>query len=130
VLPAPPLLTIRFKSVQVRAIIGASLSIMDMVSDSVVIVDYYATDRSGYAMMLVGMVLSNIALQIVIVYIQTRGIGSARWRTFFFDSLAVLTFWKPGLDAWRVASGYDQQSGAVFGEQESMRDDAPPLAAY
>ncbi|GMI24347.1 hypothetical protein TeGR_g5808 [Tetraparma gracilis] len=100
--------------VKVRAAIGAALSIMDMVSDSVVIIDYYATDRSGYATLLVGMVLGNLFFQVLLVYGQTRGIGTSRLRTFFLDSLAVVSFVKPGLDAWRVSSGQEQLPGAAF----------------
>jgi hypothetical protein len=87
---------------------------MDMISDTVIIVDYYNTGRNGYAVLLVGMVLGNICTQLILVYIQTRGIGSSRWRTFFFDSLAVVAFVKPGLDAWRVASGEEQRPGAAL----------------
>ncbi|GMI54871.1 hypothetical protein TeGR_g840, partial [Tetraparma gracilis] len=100
--------------VKVRAAIGATFSIMDMVSDTVIIVDYYATGRSGYANLMVGLVLGNIIIQILIVYVQSRSIGNSRWRTFFFDSLAVVTFVKPGLDAWKVASGQEQLPGAAL----------------
>jgi hypothetical protein len=87
---------------------------MDMISDSVIIADYYDTGRNSYANLMVGMVLGNIIFQLLIVTAQTRKIGSSRWRTFFLDSLAVVTFVKPGLDAWRVAGGQQQQPGAVL----------------
>jgi hypothetical protein len=87
---------------------------MDMISDTVIIVDYYATGRNGYANLMLGMVLTNLLFQLAIIYVQTRKIGSPRWRTFFLDSLAAVAFVKPGLDAWRVASGQEKLPGAAF----------------
>ena len=97
-----------------RAAIGAGLSMFDMLSDVVMIVDYFATGRDGYAYMLLGTVGANLFLQLLIVHWQTRGLKKCRRRTAATEAFAVVTFVKPGLDAWRVASGAEQALGSTF----------------
>jgi hypothetical protein len=46
-------------------------------------------------------------------YAQTHGLKKDKWRTALFEMLSVLTFTKPGLDAYRVASGAEQLPGAA-----------------
>ena len=99
--------------VQVRAGIGASLSFLDMVSDSYMIRNFFMTGRSGASYALVGMVCGNVAFQLLIVTMQTAGLTNNKWRTVFFEVLSVVTFSKPGVDAYRLASGAEQQPGAL-----------------
>jgi hypothetical protein len=47
-------------------------------------------------------------------YIQTQGLKKDKWRTALVEMLSVVTFTKPGVDAYRVASGAAQLAGAAF----------------
>ena len=64
--------------------------------------------------MLIGMVAANVFLQLVFVWINARGLRENKLRTVFLNVLATITFTKPGVEAWRVASGAEQQPGAAF----------------
>ncbi|GMI23643.1 hypothetical protein TeGR_g10659 [Tetraparma gracilis] len=107
--------------VKLRAGLGAGLSLMDMVSDSIIIRDLFTTPGKGpFAKALLACLAFNIAWQVVIVLAQSYGLKKNRLRTMLLESLAVVTFVKPGLDAWRVASGQEQQPGAIFSPLSEM----------
>ena len=46
------------------------------------------------------------------MYTQCQGLKKNRWRTALFEMLTVVSFVKPGMDAYRVASGAEQLPGA------------------
>ncbi|GMI21069.1 hypothetical protein TeGR_g6741 [Tetraparma gracilis] len=98
--------------VKVRAGIGAAVSFADLLSDAYMTRIYYKTGRSGVGNSLVGMVGANLALQLAMVTLQTSNLKTRRWRTFFWEALSVITFTKPGLDAYKVASGAETIPGA------------------
>ncbi|GMI33043.1 hypothetical protein TeGR_g5390, partial [Tetraparma gracilis] len=100
--------------VKARAAVGAAVSTSDMVSDGVVIADYFRTGRTCFAYALLAMVGTNMFYNLLITFVQTRGIKKGRARTIAVGVAATLTCTKPGLDAWKVASGAEQQPGAVF----------------
>ena len=100
--------------VKARAAVGAAVSTSDMVSDGVVAADYFRTGRTGVAYALLAMVGTNMLMQLMITHVQTRGIKKGRARKVALEVAATLTCTKPGLDAWKVASGAEQQPGAVF----------------
>ena len=89
------------------------MSTSDMVSDGVVVADYFRTGRTGFAYALLAMVGTNMLFNLVLTFVQTRGIKKGRARKVAFEVAATLTCTKPGLDAWKVASGAEQQPGAV-----------------
>jgi hypothetical protein len=99
--------------VRVRACIGGSVSMLDLVSDTVIVVEYIATGRNRLAYLLIGMVAANMIFQLLVVWGQTRGLTENRWRTMMLQMLATVLFIKPGLDSWKVASGAEQLPGAV-----------------
>ena len=90
------------------------MSTSDMVSDGVVVADYFRTGRTGFAYALLAMVGANMLINLLITWLQTRGIKKGRARKVAFEVAATLTCTKPGLDAWKVASGAEQQPGAVI----------------
>ena len=47
-------------------------------------------------------------------YLQTQGLKKDRWKTALLDALSVVTFVKPGVDAYRVASGAVKLPGAAL----------------
>jgi hypothetical protein len=84
----------------------------DTASDAYMINDFFKTGRDGTAYSLLGMVGANIFCQLALVFVQTNGLKKDRWKKRFLDILSVVTFSKPGLDAYRVASGSEQEPGA------------------
>jgi hypothetical protein len=83
-----------------------------MVSDGVVIADYFRTGRTGFAHALLAMIAVNMLLQLLITFVQTHGLKKGRAKKIALEAAATLTCTKPGLDAWRVASGAEQLQGA------------------
>ena len=77
--------------VQIRAGLGASMSFLDMVSDSYMIRNFFMTGRSGAGYALVGMVCGNVAFQLFIVTMQTAGLTNNKWRTMLIDILSVMS---------------------------------------
>ncbi|GMI20517.1 hypothetical protein TeGR_g5060 [Tetraparma gracilis] len=107
--------------VKLRAGLGAALSLMDMVSDSIIIRDLFKTPgKAPFAKALLACLAFNIAWQLVIVLCQSYKLKKNRLRTMLLESLAVVTFVKPGLDAWRVASGQEEQPGAYLNPMKEM----------
>jgi len=85
----------------------------DMLSDTIVILDFRRTGNMHYASLLMGMIGWNIMLQLGIAFLQTVGVKKGRAKAFLFEALAIVTFTKPGLDAWRVASGAEKPTRAM-----------------
>jgi hypothetical protein len=95
-----------------RAYFGATVSAADGISDIVMIKTFYDLGDTGTANGLLAMVGGNLAVQVLIVYVQTQGLKSRRRRTMLLELLAVIFWLKPGVDAHRVASGAEQRPGA------------------
>jgi hypothetical protein len=74
---------------------------------------FYDLGDTGTANGLLAMVALNLAFQTVLVYTQVQGLKTNKWRTALFEMLTVVTFSKPGFDAYRVASGAEQLPGAA-----------------
>jgi hypothetical protein len=99
---------------KLRAFGGAGLSFGDMISDAYMINTFYMTGKRGTANGLLAMVGSNLAIQALIVWGQTHGLKKRKWRTMITEIISVVTFVKPGVDAFRVASGAEQVPGSVM----------------
>jgi hypothetical protein len=100
--------------VKFRAYLGAGVSVADAVSDAYMIKTFYDVGDTGNARGLLAMVGANLAAQTIIVYLQTQGLKKYKWRRMLFEMLSVVTFAKPGVDAYRVASGAEQLPGAAL----------------
>jgi len=93
-----------------RVALGAGLSIMDMITDTGVINSYRASGNTKAAYSLMAMIGSNMAVQLAITYLQNR--KKSKWvilREFAF----VVTFLKPGVDAYRVATGHEDEDAVM-----------------
>jgi hypothetical protein len=102
---------------------GAGMSFADMCSDVYITNQYYSTGRASVANTLVGLIGANLLLQAGLVFVQTHGLKGTRrqrWKRVFFELLSVVTLMKPGVDAYRVASGAEQQPGAAVNPLEEM----------
>jgi hypothetical protein len=100
--------------VKFRAYLGAGVSAADALSDAYMIDQFHKMGDIGTAKGLLAMVGANIAYQMGIVVVQNRGLKKNKWKTMFFEMLSVVTFVKPGVDAYRVASGAEQLPGAAI----------------
>jgi hypothetical protein len=87
------------------------LSVLDMVTDVLMIVEYLNTEgQEGYGHALIAMVSLSMFFQLVVVYVQQRkGSLSGLTTSVLFTLLAL----KPGVDAYRVANGEEQSEHAV-----------------
>jgi hypothetical protein len=100
--------------VKFRAYLGAGVSAADALSDAYMIDQFHKMGDIGTAKGLLAMVGANIAYQMCIVVVQNRGLKKNKWKTMLFEMLSVFTFVKPGVDAYRVASGAEQLPGAAI----------------
>ena len=91
-----------------RLYVGASLSVLDMVSDIYMIVEYWNTPgKENTAVALLTCLLMNLAAQLLIVIAQNM---KAPRRVLFREMLYVLSCTKVGVDVYRVASGAKQET--------------------
>ena len=63
------------------------------------------------------MLLANLAFNLSISYFQNRKKG---WKAVGKDWLPVLSYLKPGVDAWKVASGAAQDENSMVDAQMEM----------
>jgi len=87
-----------------RVGLGAGLSIMDMITDAGVIKTYQASGNTSGANSLIAMIGSSLAVQLLIAYGQN--IKKSKW-VKLRELAFVVTFLKPGVDAYRVATGHE-----------------------
>ena len=102
-----------------RAILGAGLSTMDMISDMYIISVFFAEGQYSYAYANIAMIMANWLIQLLIVWAQTgrNTLGSA----FLKEALITTVGLKPGLDAWNVCSGKEQQPGQTLDPMNEVR---------
>jgi hypothetical protein len=96
-----------------RAYLGALFSVLDMVSDVYVIYQYVTQGRMEYAVPLILMLCLSISCQLLLVWVQYSQVKENRLKHLFLNWVYVLTFLKPGIDAYRVISGNDRLPGAA-----------------
>jgi hypothetical protein len=106
--------------VKARAWLGAGVSAADMASDAYMINEFSKMGNTGAANSLRAMVGANLAFQTLIVYGQNQGLKKDKWKTVLVETLTVITFVKPGVDAYRVASGAEQAPSAGFSPLKEM----------
>ena len=99
-----------------RVMIGALLSIGDMITDVFVIISYLENGDTKQAYSLMGMISASIVLQLLIAYVQNR--KKSKW-ALIRELLIVLSGLKPAVDAYRVATGYSDEL-STFNPLEDM----------
>jgi len=104
---------------KLRVLLGAFLSVGDLVSDTTVIVTYFEEGRTGQAYALISMVMTSLFFQILLVLGQnSKKSRSVKLRELFF----VVTFLKPAVDAYRVATGYEDSQLSMSSLQEMVSE--------
>jgi hypothetical protein len=97
-----------FRKSYVKLSIGATLSILDMISDIVVIIDYKASgneDLESAGNFLLSLLVINVAMQLLTVVGQNKNTPKS---VLMWELLYVVTCTKVGVDAYRVATGVEQ----------------------
>ena len=90
---------------------GATLSVVDLITDAVVIVGYMGKEETrGYGYSLLGMLVASMVLQLLIVFLQNRKKPWAMAK----EMLVVLTGFKSAWDAWSVCSGRKMEEHHSF----------------
>ena len=79
--------------VKFRAYLGAGVSAADMVSDSVMVSNYYAMGDAGTANGLLAMIAANLVWQALVVVVQTRGLGERKWKARMYASTETILFY-------------------------------------
>jgi hypothetical protein len=94
---------------RLRLAIGAGLSIADMISDILSTVGMMQSGQHLGAYVLIGLIGAHLAMQLLMAILQNkhRGRNDVAW-----EVLIVLSLFKPGVDAIRVASGAEPMAGA------------------
>jgi len=94
-----------------RVSTGACLNMLDVVSDINVIIFYLQTEgQQAFGWALLGMILLCLVLQLGVVYVQNRRNPMYMWREVFI----VLSFMKPPVDAYRVATEVKMEPHHAF----------------
>ncbi|GMI48419.1 hypothetical protein TrCOL_g4150 [Triparma columacea] len=99
------------KLAKAKLFFAAALSIGDVITDIMMIVEYFQT-RSlwGYAWASLGSLLTNLIIQAVFSFAQNR---AKPWQRQLKEQFFVWSLVKPGVDAWRVASGSAHEEGQM-----------------
>ncbi|GMI05785.1 hypothetical protein TrVE_jg12810 [Triparma verrucosa] len=105
------------KYAAVRLFGGAALSTFDTLTDIYMIYIYYSTGESGFANATLISLFMNIAIQLAFVFFQNMRQSKQR---MFKEMMYVLTCTKPGIDAYRVVIGAEQEVGAMMGPKNEM----------
>jgi hypothetical protein len=83
-----------------------------MASDIIVIIAYKGTEEfEKEGNLLLGLLIANLFCQLFMVYVQSR---SGPRRALFWEIIYTVTCVKVGVDAYRVATGAEQESYNVF----------------
>jgi hypothetical protein len=93
--------------------IGAAISIGDGLTDAYMIRYYLMNGDTFVAWMTVGAVLLNWILQLLIIFGQWRLLKVDRRKVMAFEAALVITFLKPGWDAYSVVHNVVQVPGAT-----------------
>jgi hypothetical protein len=103
---------------KMRLFIGAGLSITDMITDVSMIIKYMNTKgEEGYGKALAAMVGLCLFFQLLTTWVKTR---KGPRKEMAKELLIVLSALKPGVDAYRVASGYEQPAYAVNNSEDDL----------
>ncbi|GMI08704.1 hypothetical protein TrVE_jg9294 [Triparma verrucosa] len=90
----------------IRLIFDVLLSTFDVLTDIYMLYSYYRAGESGFAVATLASLFSNIGVQLLLVFVQTRKQPKGR---MFREMLYVLTFLKPGVDVYRVMLGVEKE---------------------
>ena len=94
-----------------RLYFGAGLSIADMVTDIVMIIQYIQASNWGFARTMIIMLSLNLFTQLCLSVLQNLKAGR---KEVLLELLFTITCIAPGVHAYRVASGQEKRGGHVI----------------
>jgi hypothetical protein len=96
---------------------GACLSIADLAFDLIMVREYTLAGSFGYATATITTVAINIVVQLALVYVQYHRVGLV---VMLKEAALVVTFAKPGVDAYRVITKQKQRPNTVVDPHNEM----------
>ena len=98
--------------VQARVIVGAATSMLDLLTDIYVTLMFRKDDeKQGYFQASLASLTVSLGIQLWFIFLQNKGIG---WQRVLTEAFPVLIGFKPALDAYRVATGMEKETGQDF----------------
>ncbi|GMH67952.1 hypothetical protein TL16_g04808 [Triparma laevis f. inornata] len=101
----------------VRLLFGGILSTFDSMTDIYMIFTFWRSGEKNYAYFIMYFILFSHFLQLVFVVLQNR---KQRKTKILKEMVYVLTFMKPGVDAYRVAIDNEEVAGSVVSPRSEM----------
>ncbi|GMH74002.1 hypothetical protein TrLO_g9738 [Triparma laevis f. longispina] len=89
-----------------RLLFGVLLSTFDIITDIYMIYTYYSASENGFAVATLASLASNLGVQLLLVFFQTR---KQSLRRMFREMMYALTFAKPGVNVYHVMLGVEQE---------------------
>ena len=90
---------------------AAALSMINMCTYILMMFEFMREEKTGFAHIMMGSIFANLGMQLAMVIVQNFKLG---WRKVLMEVLIVSTCIKPGVDAFRVASGKEIVEGHVL----------------
>ena len=111
------ILTASLKGGKIRVYGGAALSILDMISDTIMIMIYFQTGQIWAAWAMIASISINMVSQLFIVVIQNRRMGGG---VLLIGIVTTLFCLKPAIDPHNVATGKKQHRNEQFCPETEM----------
>ena len=108
-----------------RVCIGASLSLVDAGTDISVLISYYSAGLTTQANILLAMIASNMAVQVLMVLAIY---AKKSWQRKLYEVMITLTFLRPPVDAYRVSTSQNDDENAIGALAEMMYNKGAELA--
>ncbi|GMI30561.1 hypothetical protein TrCOL_g2212 [Triparma columacea] len=105
------LLADKQKWAKVKLFVAAALSMGDLFTDIMMVIQFFGMQEPGFAWATLASILANLVFQAILVHFQNRTLPL---RTRIWEQVYVWTLVKPGVDAWRVASGTEHEVGKMY----------------
>ena len=100
---------------QLQLVMSVLLSLFDVYSDVYSMAMYFLLQQSGTAFAILGSIFASILGQTLVVWLQNRHLGG---RAVVTEVLIVWSFFKPAVDARRLATGREIEGGPFDTTQE------------
>jgi len=93
-----------------RVAVGAFLSTMDATTDLYTLYTYWNSGLKVQAMVLLAMIVTNLAIQILVIFGQYQ---SKSWKRKLWEIVITLTFLRPAVDAYRVSTNHEDDDATI-----------------
>ena len=94
-----------------RVFIGAALSTIDLITDLYITYTFWKDGKEVFYKLSIAMLGTSMLLTLLLVWLQNQKLGMIR---ILREMIPVVVGLKPAVDAYRVASGTNQEEGQLF----------------